>query len=430
MWQQEDMHSSNTINNRKQGNAHTQRSLIINGHAAEKGRFPYFVTLDRYCAGALIAPDIVLTAGHCKPELLSQQVQVGTYYYKNENSEESNGNMVQTFGLVHMKRHPDWIRRGDDEFVNDFTLLQLDGVASSDPFRPVRINRMPHIPVPHHDVVTVMGLGVVSTTDYEARPDLLQQVELSVWSNEECSMADDGQGQSFHTPTDRIGPSHLCTFVEPDNSKDACSYDSGGPIVLTPSQNDDDTDDLLVGLVSWGIGCADPVFPGVNARVSAVSDWIDAYVCEHSVQPPTDFACTTTTATTASGWNVILRGTGVVFVSLLLLALLYQTCCCCFCRRRRRGSCCRSWNRRDKFWYQSVSTEKDAFSTSDEHFTKGIQRHDTNETTNMYGTDDDDNEDDENNSSNPNNFSLGGVDNGVHKAGSRPSSYQGMIVFV
>ena len=42
-----------------------------------------------------------------------------------------------------------------------------------------------------------------------------------------------------------------------------------GPLILNDARA------TLVGVVSFGIGCADADFPGVYARVSSVLKWID-----------------------------------------------------------------------------------------------------------------------------------------------------------
>ncbi|CAL4182862.1 unnamed protein product, partial [Meganyctiphanes norvegica] len=45
--------------------------------------------------------------------------------------------------------------------------------------------------------------------------------------------------------------------------------DSGGPIV-----KDVGSHFILIGVVSWGYGCAHPSYPGVYARVTDAIDWI------------------------------------------------------------------------------------------------------------------------------------------------------------
>ena len=88
---------------------------------------------------------------------------------------------------------------------------------------------------------------------------MLREVDVEVISNSQCKNA---YGSS-------ISARMLCAITAGGKGgKDACQGDSGGPLVssgtgdgVTAGQNYD-----LVGVVSWGAGCADKDYPGVYAR--------------------------------------------------------------------------------------------------------------------------------------------------------------------
>jgi len=106
-------------------------------------------------------------------------------------------------------------------------------------------------------VATVTGWGSLGAGNQI--PAILQEANVTVISNAACKTAP----QPYK---DGISETMLCASAP---GKDSCQGDSGGPLVLLENGRQ-----TLVGVVSWGVGCALPEFPGVYARVTVAMDWI------------------------------------------------------------------------------------------------------------------------------------------------------------
>ncbi|CAB9504259.1 Venom serine protease [Seminavis robusta] len=229
-------------------NCSAQVTNIVGGTPASHSDYPYFVSLTMGCGGTLVHEDIVVSAAHCDSN--GFEAKVGP-----DRTEVGYNNKVV---------HPSWDSRS---FEYDFMVIQLS--QSFPDLRTASINSNSGTPSGGQSM-TVMGYG--RTSYGGSSPGELLEVTINHIDHDQCN---DDYGGSIDED------SMFCAGVE-GGGKDSCQGDSGGPLVIG---------DTLVGVVSWGIGCAEPDYPGVNAKVSAAAEWIDNWVCCMSANPPGGCSC-------------------------------------------------------------------------------------------------------------------------------------------
>ena len=227
-------------------------ALVQSSLPAERGQF---------CGGSVIAPDLVLTAAHCVAGAVPEDIDVVVGRYRLAARDG------QRIDAARFASDPAY---NPELSSSDAALIQLAEPAAQAPVALATPADEPSF-APGQPA-RVLGWGHIKEGGPEGA-DVLYETDVTIDSNAVCNEAysappdDDASPAGGRSEQEAVIDDTMICASAP--GRDACQGDSGGPLVV-----DEAAGWRQVGIVSFGIGCANPAFPGVYARIPALLGFI------------------------------------------------------------------------------------------------------------------------------------------------------------
>jgi secreted trypsin-like serine protease len=240
---------------------------IVGGNTTENSKYPWQAELLieteeglSLCGGTLIHPFIVMTAAHCLLDVFGEfEPGIEVEVWLGRTSVFAGGEAIQAYNL--------WAPTAYNPFANfpqpnrnDVAFVTLERGS----LRPRPLLAGPDERALWTPGRTAVITGWGTTAEEGELSPILKEAPVPIVADETCVRPEiDGS---------RVDPATMVCAGNLAGGTDTCQGDSGGPL-LSPI---DGGGYRLVGVTSWGFGCARPNKPGVYTRVAA--DPLESFV--------------------------------------------------------------------------------------------------------------------------------------------------------
>ncbi|EDW88785.1 phenoloxidase-activating factor 2 [Drosophila yakuba] len=247
---------------------------------AEFGEFPWMLAILREegnlnlyeCGGALLAPNVVLTAAHCVHNKQPKSIVVRAGEWDTQTQNE--------------------IRNHEDRYVKE--IIYHEQFSKGTLFNDVAVMLLEGPFTLQDNIQTVCLPNLGDTFDFDRcyatgwgknkfgkdgeYQVILKKVDMPVVPNQQCqaNLRETRLGRHFN-----LHESFICAGGEKD--KDTCKGDGGSPLVCPIAGQSNRF--MSAGIVAWGIGCGEENIPGVYANVAKLRPWIDSKLKIWNIDP-------------------------------------------------------------------------------------------------------------------------------------------------
>ncbi|KAJ2952694.1 hypothetical protein O0L34_g7037 [Tuta absoluta] len=238
---------------------------IVGGELTTVEEYPAIVAIEslsvntetwsQSCGGSILTTRYIVSAAHCFEGVFynpsRRRIRAGSSF-------RNTGGQV--IGIVIDHKHPSY---GSLGFDGDINVILLQSALEYNPI-VTNVNIVSQgFELPNNSPVVHAGWG--HTSEGGSVSEQLRHVSIYTIDRQLC------MDRYVDHPLP-VTENMICAGILDVGGKDACQVDSGGPMYYNDAANTR----ILVGIVSWGQGCANASYPGLSTRVASYTDWIVA----------------------------------------------------------------------------------------------------------------------------------------------------------